>query len=150
MIRVLVACAFTAALTILLTAALIVQGGTRTLAALAGTEPFVPACAQATYGADGNMGPLFCVVDNPAALKTFAPMAQHTFALGPKATPTQVTAALVADYKRVGTIPILCSIYRLAVWRNHWRFGIPASEQVGAKLGFSSGWCSEPSFSDVR
>jgi hypothetical protein len=107
-----------------------------------------PPCPPASYGADGNMGPLFCVVDNPAALRTFAPMAQHTFALGPGATRTQVTAALLADYKHGGTYPILCSIYRLAAWRNHWRLGI--SGRAGAELNFPSGWCSEPSFSDVR
>jgi hypothetical protein len=133
----------------ILTIALTLQGGIGRFAAIAGTGTLTPACPQPRYGADGNMGPLFCVVDNPAALKAFAPMAQHTFALGPDATPAQVTSALVADYKHGGTIPILCSIYRLAAWRNHWRFGIPPSQQVGAELNFYPGWCSEPSFSEV-
>src|SRR4051794_16356263 len=90
----------------------------------AGPTTLAPACPHATYGADGNMGPLFCVVDNPLAWKYFAPMAKRTFALGPGATPGQVEQALVADYKRAGTEPIICSIYRLAAWRNHWHFGV--------------------------
>jgi hypothetical protein len=82
---------------------------------------FVPPCPQASYGADGNMGPLFCVVINPVAFRYFAPMAKRTFALGPDASPEQVASALIADFgQRHGTLPILCSIYELAAWKNHW------------------------------
>lgn len=56
------------------------------------------------------MGPLFCMIDNPVALRYFAPGAKHTFALGPDANPGQVYDALIADYDHGGTGPILCSI----------------------------------------
>jgi len=149
MIRVLAACVATAVLTLTLTLTLTLQGGMGRLAAVAASEDFVPHCPQPRYAANGNFGPLFCLVDNPAAIKAFAPSARHTFALGPDATPSQVSAALVSDYKHGGTVPILCSIYKLAVWRNHWRFAVPASAQVGAELDLPSGWCSEPSISDA-
>jgi len=93
------------------------------------------------------MGPLFCVIDNPVALKHFTPMAKHTFGLGPDANPGEVEDALVADYKHGGTEPILCSIYRLAAWRHHWRFGVSVASVVGDRLSFPQGWCREPSFS---
>jgi hypothetical protein len=148
MIRVLTACATTAALTFALTMAFTTPSGVA-VAASTDAQPFVPPCAHANYGADGNMGPLFCVVDNPAALHYFAPMAKQTFALGPNVTPGHVSAALVADFKHGGTIPILCSILRLAAWRNHWSFGASTAAAVGAQLNFRSGWCTEPTFSGV-
>lgn len=121
-----------------------------TITAVAGTAKhdviapaFVPACPHATYGADGNMGPLFCVADNPIALHHYAKMGRRTFALDPSATPGQVVAALNADWKTAGTGPILCSIYRLAAWRNHWSFGV--SPTSSARIG----WCGTPSFSKV-
>jgi len=92
---------------------------------------------------------LFCVIDNPTALRYFAPMAKHTFALGQNATPGQVSAALIADSKR-STLPILCSVYRLAAWRNRWSFGVSPIDQVAARLKLSSGWCREPSFSSIE
>lgn len=114
---------------------------TRTHAALQ------PPCPQASYGADGNMGPLFCVIDSPVALRYYAPMGKHLFALGPNANPQQVVAAAVADRKTTGTLPILCSTYRLAAWREHWQFAVSAADQIGAALhvGFH-GWCSDPNF----
>jgi hypothetical protein len=105
-----------------------------------------PPCAQAGYGADGDMSPLFCVVDNPVALRYFAPMGKHLFALGPNANPQQVVAAAVADRKTTGTLPILCSTYRLAAWREHWQFAVSAAAQIGAALHFYRGWCSDPNF----
>jgi len=80
------------------------------------------------------------------ALRHFAPMGKRTFALGPNATPTQVAAALIADFKHGGTEPILCSIYRLAGWRDHWSFRGSIPVTVGARLNFPSAWCTEPSF----
>ena len=113
-------------------------------------QGLVPPCSHAIYGANGNMQPLFCVIDNPAALRHFAPMAKRTFALGPDAAPTQVAAALIADYKRGGTVPILCSTYRLAAWRNHWSFGVSPIGEVASRLKFPSGWCREPLFNGIE
>ena len=105
-----------------------------------------PPCPQAGYGADGDMSPLFCVVDNPVALRYFAPMGEHLFALGPNANPQQVVAAAVADRRTTGTLPILCSTYRLVAWREHWQFAVSAAAQIGAALHFYRGWCSDPNF----
>jgi hypothetical protein len=112
------------------------------------TTTIVPACPHAQYGVDGTLGPIFCVIDNPVALRYYAPEARHTFALGPSATPSQDINAVVADHPH-GTEPILCSIYRLAAWRNHWSFGISIAAAVGHKLHFPNGWCSDPNFSSV-
>jgi hypothetical protein len=121
------------------------QAGPGAVPAIAQT----PQCPHATFGADGNMGPLFCVTVNPAAIRYFAPMAKHTFALGPDATPTQVVNALTADFKAQKTsLPILCSIYRLAAWRNQWRFGISIVSELQSELNFPAGWCTEPRFND--
>lgn len=110
-------------------------------------EVFVPRCPQPTYNADGNLSPLFCVIDNPLALRHYAPLGRRTFALGPNASPTQVAAALAADYKRgAGTEPILCAVYRLAAWRNQWRFGVSPVSRVGVRFHFPEKWCSDPRF----
>jgi len=103
----------------------------------------VPPCPHVSYGADGNMGPLFCVVDNPLALRYFASIGRHTFALGPDASPGEVAQGLSADYKHGGTGPIMCSIYQLAAWRNHWHFGVTVYSEV-------SPYCKEPSFGDAQ
>jgi hypothetical protein len=42
----------------------------------------------------------------------------------------QVTNALIVDYRHAGTVPILCSIYQLAAWRNHWSFAISIPDAV--------------------
>jgi hypothetical protein len=107
-------------------------------------------CAHPTYAADGNMEPLFCdtnagKVDNPLALRYFAPMARETFPLGPDATPSQVTDALIDDYTHGASIPTLCSIYQLAAWKNHWSFGISIVASVASQLSLPSQWCSQPS-----
>ena len=145
MVRIIVACALTAASTFALTMALL---GHSMTAVAAGTESpgVVPPCPHPSYGANGNMGPLFCVIDNPMALRYFAPIAKHTFALGPDASPEDVTAALAADLKHGGTGPIICSIYQLASWRNHWHFGISPVDQ----LGFPPHSCQTPSFNDFQ
>jgi hypothetical protein len=89
------------------------------------------------------MGPLFCVIDNPLALRYFAHLGRHTFALGPDASPTQVVNALKQDYT---TNPITCSVYRLAAWRNHWQFGISPAAELAAQLKLIPQWCSDPRF----
>ncbi len=67
MIRGLAACATTAALTFAVTMAL--TSPHHVAAAAAGAPSgFAPPCEHAGYGADGNMSPLFCVIDNPVAL----------------------------------------------------------------------------------
>jgi hypothetical protein len=87
---------------------------------------------------------LFCVIDNPVALRYFAASGRHLFALGPNATPGQVLAALKRD---LSTLPITCSVYRLAAWRNHWHFGVsPVVQLVVVKHLYSTGWCSDPAF----
>jgi hypothetical protein len=120
-----------------------------TAAAAAGrlsAPAYRPPCPHASYGADGNMAPIFCMVDNPLALHYYGRMAKHLFALGPNANPQQVVAAAAADHRTTGTLPILCQSYRLAAWREHWQFALPASEQIGQALHFFHGWCSEPHF----
>jgi len=71
---------------------------------------------------------------------------RHTFALGPNATPRQVIRALVADRKLAATGPILCSVYRLAAWRNHWNFGVSPTDDPAVALD----WCTAPRFTGVR
>jgi hypothetical protein len=149
MIRVLAFCAVTAALTLALTMLLRDHGGLGAVAASADAEALIPACPQPHYYADGNMGPLFCVIDNPVALHFYAPLGKRTFALGPDATPGQVGEALIDDYNHHATEPELCAVYQLAAWRYHWRFGVSIVSGVGERLNFPSGWCREPSFHGV-
>jgi hypothetical protein len=144
MTRTLLLCATTALVAATFTILLVQHGN---LARAADAANLVPPCPHAGFGADGNMGPLFCVIDNPVALRYFAPMGKRTFALGPDATPGEVTSALVADFKHGGTLPILCSIYQLASWKNHWRFGMSIAYGVSQGLHAVAGWCSEPSVS---
>lgn len=140
MIRTLAFCAVTAVLTSALTIALTGKSRVIGAAATANAPAFIPLCPQAGYGADGNMGPLFCVVDNPVALRYFAPMARQTFALGPDATPAEVTNALVADFK---TLPTLCSIYQLAAWKNQWHFPYSIDAAVSQRLNAIPDWCGD-------
>ena len=147
MIRLLTFCAATAALTVAITTFLTERNASGTASA---AETFVPSCPRATYGADGNMGPLFCVIANPAALQHFAPTAKRTFALGRNAASGQVTSALIADYKQGGTFPIICSVYRLAAWKNQWHFEVSIAAQVGSEIHAPSGWCSAPAFPGVE
>lgn len=113
----------------------------------AGTPNPTPACPRPLYGADGTMGPLFCVIDNPLALRYYARVGRHTFALGPDASPPAVVSALEADLKHGGTIPITCSVYRLAAWRNQWNFrAVSVVAEVAADLHLIPDWCSTPHF----
>jgi len=138
----------TAAMTIALSVALTLHRGVTPIAA-ADPQSVLPQCPQIRYGANGNVQPLFCVVDNPAALKALAQAGKETFSLGTDATPNEVTDALVSDYKHGGTLPILCSIYKLAAWRNRWSFGISIPEQVANDLNVRPSWCAEPSFANI-
>ncbi|HEY1978402.1 MAG TPA: hypothetical protein VGG89_17765 [Candidatus Baltobacteraceae bacterium] len=151
MIRTILLCVITAGLTIAATTT-VLSGQNRAVGAPASAdeEALVPLCGHPVYGADGTMGPIFCVIDNPIALHYYAPMARRTFALGPDASPRDVVNALTVDFKHGGTEPILCSIYQLAAWKNHWHFGVSVAAQVGEGLGFPSGWCREPSFSAIE
>jgi len=145
MIRVLALCAATAALTASVTTIVKWHGS----AFVAEAETLVPSCPQPHYYADGNVGPLFCMIDNPIALRFYAPLGKRTFALGPDADPGQVYNALIDDYKRHATVPELCAVYQLAAWKNHWHFGSSPAFAVGARLNFPSGWCSEPRFDGI-
>jgi hypothetical protein len=115
-----------------------------TSAASSSSSQLTPPCPSPDYGADGSMGPLFCVVDNPVALHYYAHLGRHVFALGPDATPEQVIAAVKKDYS---TNPITCSVYRLAAWKNQWHFAISPAEEVGVELKLIPQWCSDPHFS---
>ena len=102
----------------------------------AARAPFVPACPQPVYGHDGDMAPLFCVIDNPLALRYFGMATPHLFALGPSASLTQVGAALKKDrHALVTDSPFMCSAYRLAAWREHWSFRVSPLQ-----------YCSTPAF----
>jgi hypothetical protein len=137
MVRTIAACAATAAATLAIIAA----------TGLAASRPFAPACPRPTFGADGNAGPLFCVIDNPFALRYFAKIGRRTFALGPDASPSQVVAAIEGDYRHDGgTNPIMCSVYRLAAWRNQWHFGVSIVPAVAADMHLIPQWCSDPHF----
>ncbi len=104
----------------------------------------MPSCPHASYGVDGNMGPLFCVINNPIAARYFTPMAKRTFALGPDASPDQVIDALVADFKRQKMgLPMLCSIYQLAAWKNQWRFPYSIDYAVSQRLNAIPDWCGD-------
>ena len=98
----------------------------------------MPACPHATFGADGNMGPISYMVDNPAALRYFAKLGRHVFALGPNATPHQVEAALKKD---TSTNPIICSVYQLAAWRTGWSFRVDPMDGLG---NLPPSWCPTP------
>ena len=143
MLRTIMACAGTAVVVLTIAA-----GGVFGAQATGGSR-FTPACPHASYDADGTMGPVFCVIDNPVALRYYASAGRHTLALGPNATPTQVAKALIADRRSAGTLPILCSVYRLAAWREQWKFGVSPARTVGAQLHFYSGWCTDPRFPHV-
>jgi len=145
-VLVLASCVVTAALTVTLT---MLVDGRGAVAGIAGAQTLVPPCPHAGYGADGNMGPLFCVIANPIALHYFAPMAKRTFALGPDATPTQVAEALVTDARpdsgqrwKLG-LPMLCSIYQLAAWKNQWDFGYSIDYAVSQQLNAIPDWCGD-------
>lgn len=109
-----------------------------------GAHALQPSCPQARYGVDGTMGPVFCVVDNPVALSYYAKLGKHLFALGPSASPDQVVSAIRAD-RGNSTLPILCETYRLADWREQWRFPSSTLVAAAALLHLPRNWCSEPS-----
>jgi hypothetical protein len=134
-----------AAVASLATALVLIGGAWAHGVSLSETASLSPPCPQAHYGADGTMGPVFCVVDNPLALHYYGPTAKHLFTLGPNASPGQVEQAAVADYRH-STEPILCESYRLAAWRENWQFGISAAADIGNVLHFPNGWCTEPRF----
>jgi hypothetical protein len=93
----------------------------------------VPRCPHARYGADGTMGPVFCVVVNPVALLYYEKHAPHLFALGSNATPFQVSRAVRLDKT---TLPIECEAFRIQAWRYRWSFGVVPVE-----------YCDAPTFS---
>jgi hypothetical protein len=89
-------------------------------------QAVVPACPHLSYSADGNVSPLFCKIDNPAALSVYEKLAPTLFRLGANASPQQVSAALAAS--KTTTNPEKCAAYALAAWWHHWNFGAnPAS-----------------------
>ena len=140
MLRTLLACAGTAVVVLAITASGVFAAHT-TRGSL-----YVPACPHSSYGADGTMEPLFCVIDNPAALNYYASAGRHTLALGPNAPPGR---GRQGAYRRPATSrdpPILCSVYRLASWREHWKFGVSPARTVGAQLHFYSGPRTDPAF----
>jgi hypothetical protein len=96
--------------------------------AAASTPAFVPACPHFSYGADGTAGPIFCTIDNPAALHYYALALKRLLALGPNASPGQVQSVLAWENKHggphgevlTGTYPIQCQVFQLAA--HYWRW----------------------------
>lgn len=100
-------------------------------------EPFVPPCPRPSYSVDGNVGPLFCTIDDPLALAFYEKLAPHLFALGPDASPLQVTAAARRDWG-AATGQELCNAYALAQHRWGWSFGLNPIESVRTRSGYIS------------
>ena len=99
------------------------------VAPVAEAAAFLPSCPHLSYGVDGTIAPLFCKIDNPAAIAYYKPRFPHLFALGPNASPEQVDAAMKRDR---GSIPTTCSAYVLWQWRWHWHFAVdPVDEYAG-------------------
>lgn len=89
-----------------------------------------PACPKLTYAVDGTAGPLFCKIDNPAAIRYYRQWLLPLMQLGPDATPTQVTS-LVESWHN-STNPITCAVYDLAQRAYGWQFAInPISGVTG-------------------
>ena len=103
--------------------------GSRGAVARSSAVSFVPSCPHPSYGADGNVAPLFCKIDNPAALKFYSWIDAPLIALGQNATPGEVLTVL-GKVRRKSTSPEICAGYDLAAWRWHWSFGINPPESV--------------------
>jgi hypothetical protein len=96
---------------------------------------FAPACPHFSYGADGTAGPIFCAIDNPAALHYYAAALKPLIALGPNATPAQVQSKLAWEMRHggphgevlTGTLPIQCQVFQLAA--HYWRWSFPYAPQ---------------------
>jgi hypothetical protein len=94
------------------------------------TPDFAPACPHFSYGADGTAGPIFCTIDNPAALHYYAAALEPLIALGPNATPGQVQSKLAWEMRHggpdgdvlTGTLPIQCQLFQLAAHYWRWSF----------------------------
>jgi hypothetical protein len=98
---------------------------TRTIAAESS-----PACPKLTYAVDGTAGPIFCKIDNPAAMHYYRQWLLPLMKLGADATPTQVTS-LVESWRN-STNPITCAVYDLAQHALGWQFAInPVSGVTG-------------------
>ena len=90
----------------------------------------IPACPPSVRTAGGNLEPLFCTVDNPAALAYYG--RSRVLRLGDSAGPPQVLAAARADSRHGFTHPEICAAFDLAKRRWHWTFAFPAAAGVGA------------------
>lgn len=102
----------------------------------AAIPPKVDECSeQLSIGADGNAGPTTCSHGrlNSLAWNYFAKGNPLVMALGPDATPDEITIAMCADLAHGSTIPIETSAYDLAALYDGWSFGInPASDLANA------------------
>ena len=106
-----------------------------------------PACPHASDGADRNMGPPFCVIDHPVALGYLAPLAKHTFALGPKRHPiaghsspiSSAPAQTHSAARSTGSPP----------GGNRWRFAVSPALSAGVELHFQPNWCADPVFNGI-
>lgn len=91
-----------------------------------------PVCPKLTYAVDGTAGPIFCRIDNPAAMHYYRQWLVPLMKLGPGATPSQV-ASLVESWHN-STNPITCAVYDLAQHAYGWRFAI---NPVAGVTGFN-------------
>lgn len=84
--------------------------------------PTAPPCPKLTFAVDGTAGPIFCRIDNPAAVHYYRQWLTPLMKLGPNATPSQVTS-LVETWHN-STNPITCAVYDLAQHAYGWQFTI--------------------------
>jgi hypothetical protein len=100
----------------------------RAVAATSTESAIVPACPHISFAVDGTIGPLFCTIDNPVALRYYAAALKPLLALGPNTTPGQVEAVLASEFRvhnghaLTGTYPIQCEVFQLAYHRWRWSF----------------------------
>jgi hypothetical protein len=102
------------------------------------TQAFVPECPHFDRGADGTVGPIFCTVDNPAALRYYAAALRPLIALGADARPGRVRSVLAWEYRHggphgealTGTLPIQCEVFQLA--SHYWRWSFSYTPQYCA------------------
>jgi hypothetical protein len=85
------------------------------------TASSVPSCPHVSYGADGNIAPLFGRIDNPLAIHYYGSVEQKLLALGPSATPDEI--ATLMQQAHVVPFSWACNEYALAAWAEHWQFG---------------------------
>lgn len=110
----------------------VITSGVATLLSTHPSPKTATGCPHITYGADGNVGPLFCRdgQPNPPVLAYFQAMHLLVLGLGANATPGQVFQAMCSDVQTNSTYPIETSAYDLAQRIEGWSFGINPAQAV--------------------